>query len=94
MTSGAGTQTLRTGGPAVAWRETGEEIVVLDLSGSVYFGLNPTAARLWKQLVGGTTRDELSRRLCAEQGIGQEQADADVDAFLDMLGREGLLSAD
>ena len=93
MTNDADTPTLRAGGPAVAWRETGQEIVVLDLRGSVYFGLNPTAARLWKLLVAGTTRDELSRRLQVEQRIGRAQADDDVDAFLQMLDREGLLSA-
>jgi hypothetical protein len=93
MTSDAGPGTLRAGGPAVAWRETGQEIVVLDLQGSVYFGLNPTAARLWKLLVQGTSRDELSRRLRTEHGISRERADADVDAFLEMLDREGLLNA-
>ena len=47
--------------------------------------------RLWKLLVAGTTRTELVSRLGKEQAIAPERAEADVDAFLEVLDREGLL---
>lgn len=92
MTSSTGDPTLQVGGPQVAWRETGAEIVVLDLKESLYFGLNPTAARLWKLLVRGSTRTQLAQHLQHEQGISAERAQADVDTFLELLDREGLLA--
>lgn len=77
----------------LAWRETGGEIVVLDLRGSVYFGLNPTAARLWTLLARGATRDELVLRLVDDQRIDAARAGADVDEFLGVLRREKLLTS-
>ena len=62
----------------LAWRETGSEIVVLDLRGSVYFGLNPTAARLWKMLAAGATRGALVARLVDEQQVDAGRAEDDV----------------
>lgn len=81
------------GGPGVAWRETGGEIVVLDLDGSVYFGVNGTGALLWKRLVDGADAAELSDVLVQAAQVPPARAAADVDAFLAELRRHGLLAA-
>lgn len=84
--------TYTVGGPDLAWRETGSEIVVLDVAGSVYFGLNATGAELWKRLAaGGATREELTGMLISGAGATAEQAAPDVDAFLAGLSHYGLL---
>lgn len=83
--------THRVGGPDVAWRHAGEQIVVLDIKGSVYFGLNGTAAALWRALVGGATRSELVEVLVAGAPVERQRAEADVDEFLAELERNGLL---
>lgn len=82
---------LRVGGPGVAWRETAGEIVVLDLDGSVYFGLNGTAAALWRRLLGSATRSDLVEQLQA-QGADLARAHQDVADFVAQLDRYGLLS--
>jgi len=75
----------------LAWRETGTEIVVLDLRDSVYYGLNPTGARLWTLLAGGATREDLVARLVLEQRVDDARAEVDVDEFLAVLQRERLV---
>jgi Coenzyme PQQ synthesis protein D (PqqD) len=83
--------TYRVGGPDLTWRETGAETVLLDLRGSVYFGLNPAAAMLWRRLSAGATEAELVTALAAYGGIGVERAAADVRRYLDGLRDERLL---
>lgn len=82
---------LRLDDERLAWRETGTEVVVLDLRGSVYFSLNATAARLWTLLAQGATRTGLVHRLVEEQPVGSARAEADVDAFLAALADADLL---
>ena len=84
--------TYTVGGPGVAWRETGGEIVVLDLDGSVYFGLNGTGAVLWKRLVDGADGADLAALLVHDFAVPAPRAAADVEAFLDDLRQHGLLS--
>lgn len=76
----------------LAWRQTGEEVVVLDLQGSVYFGLNASAAPLWTMLARGATRGELVARLLADQQVDRDRAAADVDAFLTALVAQGFVA--
>lgn len=85
------TETYTVGGPGVAWRETGGEIVILDVTGSVYFGLNARGAQLWKRLATGAGRAELTAVLTAATPVAPERAAGDVDAFLADLDRHGLL---
>ncbi|WP_375499242.1 PqqD family protein [uncultured Jatrophihabitans sp.] len=82
---------LVVGGPDVAWRETGGEIVVLDLAGSVYFGLNGMGAELWKTLLAGSSRAELTAQLSRRAGRVGPQLQVDVDQFLADLDEHGLL---
>lgn len=79
---------LRIDTARCAWRSLGDQIVVLDLRGSVYFELNPTAARLWPALVDGTDEPTLVRILA---DAGPADAAADVRTFLAELRAAGLL---
>lgn len=83
--------TYRLQQDGISWRETGGEIVVLDMRGSVYFGLNATGSVLWKALQRSTSRGDLVAELVASAPVGPATAAADVDAFLAHLQREGLL---
>lgn len=83
----------RTRGSGVAWRETSGEIVILDLDSSFYFGLNSTGARLWRTLADGATRSQLVDQLLASGAGDQRTAGEHVDAFLDALADEGLITA-
>jgi Coenzyme PQQ synthesis protein D (PqqD) len=80
---------LRQG--SVTWRDLGGEVIALDLSRSVYLGLNAAGRVLWARLVGGATEDELAESLVDAFGIDAGQAAADVTSFLEDAGRRGLL---
>ncbi len=85
------TDVFVVGGPDVAWRETGGDIVILDLAGAVYFGLNGTAAQLWKRLIGGASRAQLLGQLSAHADRDGPQLQSDLDGFLADLDQYGLL---
>ena len=91
ITDPAPTALYRVGNDQVAWRQTGQEIVVLDLHGSVYFGLNPTGAALWKLLVDGATRARLADELVHLGVRDPARARRDVDEFLLALDAADLL---
>ncbi|MFI9639967.1 PqqD family protein [Micromonospora sp. NPDC051925] len=75
----------------VAWRQAGDEVVVLDTDRSVYFGLDRAGTLLWHRLVDGATQHDLVTTLVDDATVDRDQATADVTAFLDDLRRHGLL---
>jgi hypothetical protein len=84
-------ETFTVGGPNVAWRETGGEIVILDLAGAVYFGLNGTGAQLWKRLLAGASRAQLVDELAGGPDKHVVNIKSDIDTFLTDLDSCGLL---
>jgi Coenzyme PQQ synthesis protein D (PqqD) len=77
----------------INWREIDGEIVLLDLSGSMYFSVNRTGIELWPLLIRGSTADELSGHLAQTFSLDRQTAERDVRSFLDALSGEGLLQA-
>jgi Coenzyme PQQ synthesis protein D (PqqD) len=75
----------------LTWQVAGDDVVVLDLRGSVYLKLNGTGRVLWEALVEPRTAAELATALVEQYGIEDERAAADVSAFLDDLRRRDLL---
>lgn len=78
-----------------AFRQVGDESVVLDLQRSVYFALNRTAGMLWPHLVAGATRDELVAALITGEAepLDEQQAAGEIDDFLAGIEAQGLLSS-
>ena len=75
----------------VVWREVEGELVVLELSTSLYLTLNGTAKLLWEALSGGATTGALVEVLTREYDIGEDQAMSDVEVFLQTLTERNLL---
>jgi hypothetical protein len=75
----------------LTWHVAGDDVVVLDLEGSVYLRLNGSGRVLWERLVEPCTESELTTALVAEYGIEEQRAAADVGGFLADLRRRGLL---
>lgn len=77
-----------------AFRAVGDEGVVLDLSRSVYFGLNRSANVLWPVLLAGATRADLVAALIDGEPapLDERQAADEIAAFLAALEAEGLLT--
>jgi hypothetical protein len=75
----------------LTWHVAGEDVVVLDLQGSVYLKLNGSGRILWERLVEPCAEADLIRALVETYGIDEERATADVDGFLTDLRNRGLL---
>jgi hypothetical protein len=75
----------------LTWHVAGEEVVVLDLEGSVYLKLNGSGRFLWERLTEPCDADTLVDALVAEYGIEPDLATSDVEAFLIDLRKRGLL---
>jgi Coenzyme PQQ synthesis protein D (PqqD) len=71
----------------VAWRQTGDEVVVLDLAASVFHALNASGALMWERLADWTTAGELVRRYRLPAPV----AARDVTRFLQACAGAGLL---
>jgi hypothetical protein len=78
----------------VVWREVGDELVVLELTSSVYLTLNGTAKILWEGLASGSTTDSLVELLTDDYEVSAEQARADTESFLSDLTERNLLLRD
>ena len=68
--------------------------VLLDLDSKFYFTLNDTAIFVWKLLSARTTlsREQLATELTGAFQVDAEKALVDVDAVLDVLARERLVT--
>ena len=75
----------------LTWHVAGDDVVVLDLEGSVYLRLNGSGRVLWERLVQPCTESELTAALVDEYGIDEPRAAADVGRFLADLRQRGLL---
>ena len=67
------------------WQHVDDEVVVLDLNASAYLAVNDTGAVLWPLVAEGTTEHELVEELTSRFRIDEDEARADVGAFVDQL---------
>lgn len=75
----------------ITWREIDGELVILDLAASTYLTTNETGTTLLKELVEERNPEELVEVLTTAFDVTPEAAAADVRAFVEDLGRNGLL---
>jgi Coenzyme PQQ synthesis protein D (PqqD) len=75
----------------LTWHVAGDDIVVLDLEGSVYLKVNGTGRVLWELLADSRTEAELTAALVDSFTIEESRAAADVAAFVADLRRRGIV---
>lgn len=80
---------LRTDG--LTWQEIDGELVILDLTGSVYLTTNGSGAFLTKLLVDEHSEQQLANALAAEYDVSADVAEADTAAFVAQLHEKNLL---
>ena len=69
----------------------GDESVILGLKNSVYYGMNPVGASIWKLLQRQISVAELRDAVLEEYGVAKDRCERDL---LDLLGKmqaEGLI---
>ncbi len=76
----------------VLGQEVGNEVVLLDLAGEHYYGLNPVGARIWTLLPEAANLAAVLDTLCAEFDAPRERIETDLLALVESLREAGLIS--
>jgi len=71
--------------------ELGEEAAVLNMKNSVYYGLDPVGARIWRLLQQPTSMNAIRDVIVEEYDVTPQQAESDLRALLEKLLGEGLV---
>ena len=69
----------------------GDEIVILGLRDSVYYGLSDVGARIWDLIQTRRTLGEIVSLLVDEYDVSREEAAAGVDQLIKELETRGLV---
>jgi hypothetical protein len=75
----------------LTWHVAGDEVVVLDLGGSVYLKLNGSGRVLWERLAESCTEDDLVAALVTTYEIERPRAESDVASFVADLRERQLI---
>jgi hypothetical protein len=69
----------------------GEESVILGLQNSVYYGVNPVGASIWKLLQRQRSVAELRDAVLEEYDVEKERCERDLLDLLEKMQAEGLI---
>ena len=72
--------------------EVDDEIVVLDLDGNQYFGLNEVAWLIWQAIDEQKSLAQIVEEIASEFEIDEDRARDDTMAFIEQLLEAGLAS--
>lgn len=85
------TATRHVRNPRVAWQLIEGEAVLVNLASGDTLGLNATGAFVWAK-IDEMPAGEIARSLAEQHGLTLDDAHRDVDEFLSLLLREGLVT--
>ena len=75
-------------------QKVADEAVLLDLDSQSYFGLDPVGTLIWEAVADGKSKAEIVERIIAQFDVDAEVAQRDLQAFLDQLADDELISKD
>jgi hypothetical protein len=75
----------------VVFRNVGDELVLLDYSRGIYYGLDPIGARIWELLAAGVPTNAAIDTLLDEYEVSREQLETDVERLIAELLERGLI---
>ncbi|HVA80167.1 MAG TPA: PqqD family protein [Candidatus Binataceae bacterium] len=78
----------------ILWRWVGDEIVITNAMGGVFFGLDGAGARMWELLAENGSVEETAAAAAREFDADPATIRADLDALAADLTRRGLLESD
>jgi len=70
----------------------GDEVIILGLDDSMYYGLSDTGVRVWELVQARRTVGEILAALVAEYEVDPHRAEADLEALLADLHSRGLIA--
>lgn len=71
--------------------DLGEEAAILNMKNSVYYGLDPVGARIWRLLQQPRTIGEIRDVIAEEYDATPERVESDLRNLLEKLISEGLV---
>ncbi len=71
--------------------DLGDEAAILGMKNSVYYGLNPVGAAIWRLLQQPRSVSELRDAVANEYDVSAEQAEDDIFDLVQRLMSEGLV---
>jgi hypothetical protein len=78
-------------GPNQMSSRVGDEVAILDLERSIYFGLDPVGARIWELLQQPTALAAVLQAVLAEFEVDEATARVDLLALVDALLEQRLV---
>ena len=69
-----------------------DEVIILGLDDSMYYGLTGTGARIWELVQAPRTIEEILTAITAEFEVDRQRAETDLDALLADLQSRGLVA--
>jgi len=78
--------------PNIIAQEIGNEKVILDLKSDRYFGLDPTATRIWELLQQGENPQGILHIMTTEYDAAPEILESDLAGHLQALEKAGLIT--
>ena len=73
-------------------RKVGDELVILDLAGGTYFGLDALGTRIWQLLREGKNPAEVCEVMVDEYHVSREELERDIIILLEELATRELIS--
>jgi hypothetical protein len=70
----------------------GDEVIILGLDDSTYYGLSDTGVRIWELVQASRTVGEILDALVAEYEVDRHRAETDLEAVLADLHSRGLIA--
>jgi hypothetical protein len=74
--------------------EVEDESIILDLEEGIYYGLNPTGARIWKEIQQPSTIREITSVVISDYNVDKEQCIKDVKSLVHELKKNNLIEVE
>ena len=78
--------------PEVLFQQVRGELILLDLNGEKYYGLNEVGGRIWELLDGAHTLTQIAQTVSSEFDATPSQVQDDLLALVESLREAGLVT--
>lgn len=77
--------------PELLHAAAGDEVMMMNIEGGNYFGLDPIGRRIWELIAEPATIADICARLTSEYDVAPDTCQAEVLTFLTKLADHGII---